>query len=49
MMIPRDNPVVYAWSCPVLLWAYLDVMHLQHGEELVEAGTQHGDGGGLHH
>lgn len=28
---------------------YLYMVDLQHGEELVEAGTQNGDGGGLKH
>lgn len=31
------------------LCADLYVVDLQHGEELVEAGTQHGDGRGLDH
>lgn len=36
-------------GCGVQTGTHLHMVHLEHGEELVKAGTQHGDGGGLYH
>ncbi len=48
MKLIQLDPIIVCFTF-VLVCADLYVVDLQHGEELVEAGTQHGDGRGLDH